>query len=209
VGATLRAAATSRAATVRERAGKWPSPPNAPAIKSDDLRVKIRTRPRSPLIVIVVDCSESMQALARMSTAWHVALRLLARAYLTRDRVAVIAFGGEDAWTVTPPTSSVMLARDSMRRLKVGGATPLAAGLQLAQRTILNDRARDSGSQAVMVLISDGDANVPLRAGPWVQQEIAEQASKLKKLGVKSLVVDANPRQEPSALMRQLAGWLG
>lgn len=175
----------------------------------DDLRLKVRTRPRRPLIVLAVDCSESMESRARMLAAKQTVLRLLSRAYLTRDRVAVVAFGGDRAWTVVPATSSVALARERLRTLKAAGATPLAAGLKHAWELILNERMRDPGMQACLVVISDGEANVPLEPGPFLDAELQRLATRIRADRVTSIVVDTNPRAARSALMRRLAVWLG
>jgi Mg-chelatase subunit ChlD len=202
MAATLRATALSRAMSRSSHAPVFP-------IDRDDLRIKVRTRARRPLIVLVVDCSESMESRARMTAAKETVMRLLSRAHLTRDRIAVVAFGEDRAWTVVPPTSSISLARDRMRSLKASGATPLAAGLEHAWKMILSERVRDPGTQACLVVISDGEANVPLRPGPFLDAELQQLATRLRTDGVTSLVVDTNPRAARSALMRRLATWLG
>jgi len=108
VGATLLAAALRRSRVERSA---------APKVESSDLRRKVRVRAERPLIVFVVDRSESMLAGARRIAARKAALGLLARAYLTRDRVAVVAFGGDEAEVVLEPTSSVALARERLQAM--------------------------------------------------------------------------------------------
>ncbi len=200
VGATLLAAALRRSRVERSA---------APKVESSDLRRKVRVRAERPLIVFVVDRSESMLAGARRIAARKAALGLLARAYLTRDRVAVVAFGGDEAEVVLEPTSSVALARERLQAMEPSGATPLASGLYRAWQLIRSERLRDPSCRACVVLLSDGEANVPIVPGPHLEAELAKTASMIRSDGVRCLVVDANPGESQSPLLRRLRRWLG
>lgn len=90
----------------------------------DDVRFKLRASPVGSLTVFVVDASGSMAARRRMALAKGAVLRLLLRAYQTRDEVALIAFRGAAAEVLLPPTSSVHLASLRLRDLPTGGRTP-------------------------------------------------------------------------------------
>lgn len=200
VGATLLAAALRRSRFER---------PGTPDVVPSDLRRKVRARAERPLIVFVVDRSESMLAGARMIAASKAAMGLLARAYLTRDRVAVVAFGGDDAEVVLEPTSSVALARERLQAIEPSGATPLASGLYRAWQLIRSERLRDPSCRACVVLLSDGEANVPIVPGPHLEAELAKTARMIRGDGVRCLVVDANPGESRSPLLRRLRRWLG
>lgn len=174
-------------------------------ILSADLHKKIRRRWRYPLIVFVVDASESMGegAVTRMAAAKGAVLALLREAYVERCRVALVAFHGERAEVLLPPTRSIALARERLRRLPIGGATPLADGLWCAWRLIRRERARFPGARPLLVVISDGEANVPLKPGRKVMEEVLDLAARMSGEGIPALVIDTRP---PSPLRWEMAG---
>jgi magnesium chelatase subunit D len=177
-----------------------------------DLHRKIRRRWRYPLIVFLVDASESMGegAVARMAAAKGAVLALLRAAYVERCRVALVAFHGERSEVLLPPTRSIALARERLRRLPVGGATPLADGLWSAWRLIRRERARFPGARPLLVVISDGEANVPLKPGRKVMEEVLDIAARMSGEGIPALVIDSRPpdarHQEMARLARAFGG---
>ncbi|WP_435552867.1 VWA domain-containing protein [Natrinema sp. CGMCC1.2065] len=137
------------AASVRSAAARGES-----RVGEDDLRQSVRTGDTSVTIVFAVDASASMRP--AMRTAKGVVLELLRDSYEHRDRVAFVAFAGEDADILLPPTDSVSLAARHLKDLPSGDRTPLPAGLETSRRVI--ERAETDAS--VVVLVTDGRANV-------------------------------------------------
>lgn len=180
-----------------------------PLIAADDLRAKLRQHPRKALVVFVVDASESMRLHARMAVAKAAALSLLATAYLTRDRVALVVFGGERADVVLHPTNSITQARDRLRRLPAGGATPLADALSKAHQLVLTDCRKNPGSKPWLVVLSDGEANVPLRPGRNVTTELEAIAAHIRRGAIRTVVFDTNPTSTLCVHMKRLAEWMG
>jgi magnesium chelatase subunit D len=156
-----------------------------------------------------VDASESMAAQERMAMAKGAALAVLRTAYLRRDRVAVVVFEGESARVLLAPTPSIDQARQRLRRLPIGGATPLAAGLRTAWQVIASERQREPQIAATLVLLSDGRANVPLvpRADP--RTEVLALANRIRADGVFSLVVDTEALYPTQPELMSLAEHLG
>jgi magnesium chelatase subunit D len=115
------------------------------------------------LVILVVDASGSMAAAARMRAAKGVVCGLLEDAYRRRDAVALIAFRGEDAEVLVPPTRSAVLAYRRLRSLPTGGRTPLAAALRRAREVAQAYARRESGTRVALVLVSDARANAPER----------------------------------------------
>src|SRR5205807_8367 len=72
---------------------------------------------------------------------------------------------GAGAELLLPLTGSVDLAEARLRLLPTGGRTPLAHGLRLAAATLRRHVQGRAGSQPLLVLVTDGRANVPLAGG--------------------------------------------
>lgn len=178
-------------ATLRAAAPNGLDEAGQPLVQAENLRQKVRSSTTDTLILFVVDASGSMAARQRMEAVKGAVLALLTDAYQQRDRVGVIAFRGLTAEMVLQPTRSVELAEKQLQRLPTGGRTPLAHALSLTQET-LHRLQREQPEQAMLLIVlSDGKANVPLPdspGDPWAQTEAA--AAHLATLAVPSLMLD-------------------
>ncbi len=205
VGATLRSAALrGPRGTGEASAGK----PDAPIqVTRADLHRQVRVGKNANLIFFLVDSSGSMAAQQRMEAVKGAVHALLTDAYQCRDEVAVIAFGGSRAQLLVAPTRSVDLAQQGLRELPTGGRTPLPHALQLSLECLA--KARASGAPPLLVLLSDGKANVPLTEGadPW--HESLALAARLAERGVPALVLDTETGYLRLGRARQLAQTLG
>ncbi|PKB65841.1 MAG: hypothetical protein BZY81_09080 [SAR202 cluster bacterium Io17-Chloro-G4] len=141
--------------------GGFPSQP-ALLIRSWDVREKIRETKTGTLILFVVDASGSMAAQRRMVAVKGAVNSLLMDAYQRRDRVGLVSFRGTEAKLLLPPTSSVELAQSHLAEMPTGGRTPLGQGLYMALQLIETERLKDQDVVPLVVLLSDGRANVPL-----------------------------------------------
>lgn len=189
IGATLRSAALRDPAEFQ--------------VTQDDLHQQIRAGKSANLILFVVDASGSMAAQRRMEAVKGAVLALLTDAYQRRDEVAVIAFRGEAATLALAPTRSVDIAEQHLRELPTGGRTPLPHALQLALETL----ERANGAPPLLVLLSDGKANVALNENgdPW--RETLALAELLR--GVPALVLDTESGYLRLGRASQLAQALG
>ena len=117
-------------------------------------------------------------------------LNLLTDAYQQRDEVAVVAFRGQNAQLLLAPTRSVELAERNLRELPTGGRTPLPHALQLALDVVESAGKGAQSGPPLLVLMTDGKANVPLAdAGdPW--RESLDLAEMLSERRIPSLVID-------------------
>ena len=144
-------------------------------VTTADLQQSVRERETAATIVFAVDASASMTP--AMEAAKGVVLELLRDAYEQRDAVAFVAFGGDDAEVVLPPTQSVSLAARHLKSLPTGDRTPLPAGLSTTA-TVLGDV---DTALNVAVIITDGRANVaegsPTAATRRAAKRLAEEAT--------------------------------
>ncbi|WP_254523487.1 VWA domain-containing protein [Natrinema caseinilyticum] len=165
------------AASVRSAASRGKS-----QVEEADLRRSVRSGETSVTVVFAVDASASMRP--AMRTAKGVVLELLRDSYEHRDRVAFVAFAGEDAEVLLPPTDSVSLAARHLKDLPSGDRTPLSAGLETTRRAL----ERTDTDAAVVVLVTDGRANVA-EGSPTAETRTAARA--LATTDARVLVVDA------------------
>jgi magnesium chelatase subunit D len=184
--ATLRAAAPHQ-----RRRRELPQPGEmAVLVQRSDLRQRVREKRMGHFIIFVVDASGSMGAGQRMVETKGAVLSLLLDAYQKRDKVGLIAFRGQGASVLLPPTSSVDLAYRLLEDLPTGGKTPLVHGLSLGHELLLRQLRRDPTSFPVLVVISDGKANVSLAGGkPLAEARLAARAIADDER-IRTLVVD-------------------
>jgi len=180
VDATLRAAAPYQGRRKREH-------DLAVCLRPEDLREKIREKRIGNFLLFLVDASGSMGARGRMVASKGAIMSILLDAYQKRDRVAMISFRKTEAVLNLPSTSSVELAGKLLQEMPVGGRTPLSAGLAKAFEVLRNHLLRDPTSRPIVIIITDGKANVALGEGNPVEEAL-ELASKMA-LNKRSLII--------------------
>ncbi|HEY7063917.1 MAG TPA: putative cobaltochelatase [Chloroflexota bacterium] len=205
--ATLRAAAPHQRA---RRAAAHGAPRPAVLLEPRDVRQKVRETRLTNLILFVVDASGSMAARDRMAAAKGAVLSLLLDAYRKRDQVGLIAFRGRQADLLLPPTTSVDLAEARLRELPTGGRTPLAHGLDLARQTVERHARGRPGTLPLLVVVSDGRANVPLGGAQRdCLAEVQALGADLQRRRIASVVIDSEAGPLQLGMAGELAEALG
>ena len=205
---TLRAAAPWQRLRGREPGAVLPAGGRTRVqIRHQDFRVNRYRHRAETTTVFAVDASGS-QALHRLAEVKGAVELLLSECYVRRDRVALIAFRGRGAELLLPATRSLVRAKRCLARLPGGGGTPLAAGIDAAFALV--ETVRRGGGTPVVVLLTDGRANVG-RAGAGgrkqAQADAQSAARRLAAAGAASLLVDTSPRPLPEG--RDLAATMG
>jgi magnesium chelatase subunit D len=174
----------------------------APALHRSDLRQHERAKRGAARVLFIVDASGSMSAQHRLALAKGVATGLLAGSYQKRDEVALMIFCGESAELPVPFTRDVERVERALRDVPTGGRTPLAAALTEAAALLAIH------GPALLVVFTDGRANVPLRPGadPW--QESLAAARALAPAAAGALVVDCEAGPVALGRARDLAAAL-
>lgn len=175
-------------------------------MRKDDLRVRRFEDKSARVTVFVVDASGSAAA-ARLAEAKGAVELMLAQAYVTRSEVALIAFRGDNAELLLPPTRSLTRARRALAELPGGGGTPLAIGLNVAREAA--QAIANRGKTPALVILTDGRANIDANGEPGRKQagEDAETAAKaIAREAIDALIVDisARPGKEGPALARAM-----
>jgi magnesium chelatase subunit D len=167
--------------------------------RPDDLHVWREKKRRGTTTVFVVDASGSM-ALQRLSEAKGAVELLLADCYVRRDRVALVAFKGSGADLLLAPTRSLVAAKRALQGLPGGGGSPIAAGFEAAARLVHS--LRHEGDNTVLVVLTDGKANLTRDGKPGREQAMQEAKSLARQLSVladKRLLIDTSVRSEAMA----------
>lgn len=184
--ATLRAAAVR---VCRERA-------EALEVRPGDVRQKVR-RHRSPyLVAFVVDNSWSMHVERTLEETKGVVMGLLKDARVFHDRVALIAFRhsrNPEAAVCLPLTSSYALATDRLRKIPLSGATPLPDGIRKAYRLLSQEVGKHHNAIPVLVTVTDGLPNIPLRRGGDPYRDVSLLCRRLRRDRISTIVVDTEP----------------
>jgi len=168
-------------------------------IMKDDVRVRRFEARSASVTIFAVDASGSA-AFTRLAEAKGAVELLLAQAYVKRTEVALVAFRGQEAQLLLPPTRSLTRARRALTELPGGGGTPLAAGLSMVC-TLGTGLAR-RGYTPLLVVLTDGRGNIALD-GSTNRAAATEDALKAGRAvaaaGLAGVVIDISPRPRPEA----------
>lgn len=163
-------------------------------VRMSDIRIRRFKETSDRAIIFVVDASGS-SAMARLAEAKGAVELLLAEAYSRRDHVALVAFRGDGAEVLLPPTRSLVQTKRRLASLPGGGGSPVAAGLKAALE--LAALAKSKGMTPSIALLTDGRANVDL-SGAANRTTAKEDASQMARLiraeGYPGLVIDTGQR---------------
>ncbi|MCS6835478.1 MAG: VWA domain-containing protein [Anaerolineae bacterium] len=203
--ATLRAAAIHQVERREEKAVRGV----AYALHKRDLQRKVRVKKAANLILFVVDASWSMAVSERMEATKGAIMSLLTDAYQRRDRVGLIVFQKDRASLVLPPTSSVLLAKQALVDIPVGGKTPLSAGLMLSYETILREKASHPDVMPLMILLTDGAGNVSMTPNLSPLEEANTIAHLIRESEIRTVTINMEHVAFDQGLAKRLAEQLG
>lgn len=177
-------------------------------VRPEDIRFNPLKGPVGRILLFLVDASGSMGARRRMAAAKGSIQSALRRAYLCRDRVAMMAFRHRECRLLLPPTRSPDRAEHLLRDMATGGGTPLAHGLRQALEFGRTLKLRETTTPLHVLLFTDGRANVSLTGQDPVQEalQISERAA---REGIAFTVVDTETGFVRLEMARELARGLG
>ncbi len=179
-------------------------------IREEDIREKVRQKKIANLLVFVVDASGSMGANQRMVETKGAIMSLLKDAYVKRDKICLVAFRGEEAQVLLPPTRSVERGYKLLENMEIGGKTPLNAGLTKGIQVIKSELKKAPELMPMMIVITDGKGNVSLADDKKPKAELFEIGEKIREFKhINTMVIDI----EKQGMMRfgiakELAGMM-
>lgn len=153
---------------------------------------KVRVRQNISLIVFLVDLSWSMAVTKRLNATKSAITTILTKAYQFRDDICLITFQKDKASLIIPPTHSVALAEKAMKDIPVGGKTPLAAGLVMANEVLIRENRNYKKENIILILLSDCDGNVSYAGGDPAKEALAA-ADRIAAGGYRSIVINSDP----------------
>lgn len=159
-------------------------------VNHQDLRFKKRKAKTSFLIIMVVDSSSSMNIYDRIEAAKGAAYSILTASYPKRDYVGIIIFKSTQAEVLIQPTKHLILGKRYLRDLPSTGKTPLAAGLYKALTVIENEQIKIGFTVPIVVVISDGHANVPLNPNANIEEELRAILKLFSDKGIHLISID-------------------
>ena len=195
---TLRAAAPWQKLRQRQQAISA-SQKQRIVVRIEDFHVTRFRQSGQTTTVFVVDASGS-SALNRLAEAKGAVELLLADCYVRRDSVAVLAFRGQTAELILPPTRSLARAKRSLAGLPGGGGTPLANAIDASM--LLADQLRKKGETPIVVMLTDGKGNIARDGRPGRAQAAADAlsaAAEMRLKGFSTLLVDTSPQAQDAA----------
>ncbi|MDH7606558.1 MAG: VWA domain-containing protein [Candidatus Bathyarchaeota archaeon] len=162
-------------------------------------------------MVFVVDLSGSM--LLNMDAVKKALLGLHGDAYRFRDRVGIVALKDTGAVVVQHPITNLMVVAKKLIDLRVSGYTPLATGMLKALEVLKEAKRRDPSTVPVIVIITDGSANVPLKRSletgevrqieeariivreyeDLAVRDVTSVSKLIRREGIPTIVVNTNP----------------
>jgi len=195
LGPTFRAAAPYQRS--RERGGL------ALKVEVGDIRVKVREMQAPLTIVLLLDMSESI--VPSLVNVRNAIMSMRDVAFKRRDRVGLVVFKGEGASTLQSPTTNLGLVVKRVMEIGASDFTPLASGMYEAWRVLRNEKTKNRDSIPVLVIVSDGIANIPLEAPlsartrslflNTAQADVIDVAQLLGREGVTTMII--NPSHLP------------
>ncbi len=166
-------------------------------VRAQDFRIRRFIRDPETTTIFVVDASGS-SAMNRLSEAKGAVELLLAKAYVSRARVALIAFRGLGAEVLLPATRSLTRAKRRLADLPGGGGTPMAAGIEAARLLAQGEKAQQRAP--LVVFLTDGRANIGRDGAPGRAAAAADAlaaAGRFGEAGFGAVFIDTSARPQP------------
>ncbi|WP_313512847.1 VWA domain-containing protein, partial [Pseudomonas sp.] len=137
----------------------------AEPLRAPHLRFRRQAAEAGTLHCLVLDCSGSMLKRRNLALAKGLLLRWSEQIYRQRGELMVIGFSAGQARLLCKPQKARPSSHAWIDAIGGGGGSPVAAALELAERTLAKVRRAAPGKRIGFWLLSDGRFD-PLPASP-------------------------------------------
>ncbi|MGQ9723137.1 MAG: magnesium chelatase subunit D family protein [Candidatus Jordarchaeum sp.] len=163
----------------------------------EHLMEKVRISKGEALYIILLDSSSSMGIEKKIRFAKTLTRLLLKQSYEKKNRVALLAFRGDDAEILVEPTSDYDKLIDALEKLPTGGKTPLTPALLKA----FEIAKKEIKAVPTVILISDGKGNV------FIKNNLEEDIKFLSTYydGLNLVVVNAESKNRSIGVLEEIA----
>jgi len=134
-------------------------------LRAPHLRFQQQAAEAGTLHCLVLDCSGSMLKRRNLALAKGLLLRWSEQVYRQRGELMVIGFAAGQARLLCKPQKARSSNHAWIDAIGGGGGSPVAAALELAERTLVRERRNARGKRIGLWLLSDGRFD-PLPARP-------------------------------------------
>ncbi len=183
--------------------------PLAFRVRPDELQKRERVVARKRLILFLLDNSGSV-VFKLLTLARRMVMASLEKAYLRRDRVAMVGFANDQPKQVFAPTNQIEVAAKTLTDMPKGGYTPLGPAMALCHKTFAKEMEQDDNIQPVLVLLTDGRANMDSTGRPdHAIDEVESAAERLMELsGIEVIFVDTTKPRKNDHPAQRLADFM-
>lgn len=167
------------------------------SFNQSDLYVYVRQKRPKSEVLLVIDASASMKGQRILAAKFLVRHLLLS----TLDRIGVITFQNDKACLQVPFTRDYQQVEDSLREIKVAGATPLALGL----KNSLNYLQGVKNNNPLIILLTDGVPTLPDMSRDPIADALF-YAERVNEAGYDFMSIGLKPHSNFLAKLTDVAG---
>lgn len=158
-------------------------------VSKKDYRIKVKRKNVSTHTLIILDTSSSMMEGNKLRIARRCLDQIFIDTYQKRDRIGVITVGGDRADYLLPFTSNIEKGRNLLDIIPLGGTTPLSSGLRVGLEILEDLLRKEPWMVPIMIVITDGMANVPISIGGSIHDEFNRIAADLEYASIRPLII--------------------
>ncbi len=167
-----------------------------PNVKKQHLREKIYRTKLQTNLCIVVDTSFNPDMKEEISSMIWIIRVILTMAYENRFHVGIVSFSNNSAFVEMPFTTDVDKGYEVIETFDYGGLSPLSSGLKTGMRVLERQRGDRTQIISLMILLTQGKANVPLYPGGFVRRELDYLGEFLRVSDIKSVMIHIGDEEE-------------